>query len=191
MKRKIVIEEFDEESSHARRSRLDRIIDFFCGAPGQQEFYPRAMKRTYLHDGKTYRSMAFTNGVLFGGCMMQGCVNTCVPIEQFCPTDQTDAAQYMANLQVHNSAVSNNDVEIASEYRTLVESQRSDICVECKERSRQGAQTDEASKDSTREPSSHSDHPEQSTQSQSTSSSSSTPSTPNGSREAHPRPAKK
>lgn len=190
MKRKIVIEEFDEESSHARRSRLDRIIDFFCGDSGQREFYPRAMKRTYLHDGKTYRSMAFTNGVLFGGCVMQGCVNTCVPIERFCPTDQTEAAQYMANLQVHNSAVSNNDVEIASEYRALLEGQRSDICVDCKERSRQVAQTDEASGNSTREPSTHSDHPEHPAHTQSASSSS-TPSTPNGPREAHPRPAKK
>lgn len=189
MKRRIGIEESDAESHCARRSRLHRIIDFFCGSPGQQEFYPRAMKRTYLHDGKTYKSMAFTNGVLFGGCMMQDCVHTCIPIEQFCPTDQTDAAQYMANLQVHNSAVSNNDVEVASEYRTLLESQRSDICVGCKERSRRVAQTDEASSASTHASPDLPDPAEQPTQAPTLSSS--TPSTPTGVREAHPRPAKK
>ena len=65
---------------------------------------------------------------------MQHCVNSCVPIEQFCPTDNTLAAQFKAHLQVHDAAVSNGDVGMATQYRLMVEGCRSDICVDCKSR---------------------------------------------------------
>ena len=135
MKRKIVIEEYnDGPRGEASRSRIDRILDYFCGAPEVSDFYPRSKKRSYFADGRTFKTVSFSNGILFGGCMMDGCVNSCIPLKDFCPSDPPDAQAFAANLQVHDAAVTNRDLEMATEYRAILEASRSDVCLQCKAR---------------------------------------------------------
>jgi hypothetical protein len=57
-------------------------------------------------------------------------------MECFSPTDERDATVFKAFLRVHNTAISCGDLEVATEYRTLLESMRSDICRNCKDLSR-------------------------------------------------------
>ena len=137
MKRKIVIEEYHEGGSHAApqdgRSRWERVVDFFCGAPEHGDFYPKSKKRKYFLDGTTLKSQSFSNGMLFGDCMHRSCdQRKCLAIECFTPTDESDAKVFRAFLRVHNTAVSCGDLEVATEYRELLESTRSDICRSCK-----------------------------------------------------------
>tara|TARA_B110001452_G_C15237809_1_gene428570 strand:- start:537 stop:1232 length:696 start_codon:yes stop_codon:yes gene_type:complete len=135
MKRKIVITEYNDGPQwEASRSRIDRILDYFCGAPDVSDFYPRSKKRSYFADGRTFKTVSFSNGILFGGCMMDGCVNSCIPLKDFCPSDPPDAQAFAANLQVHDAAVTNRDIEMATEYRVILEASRSDVCLQCKAR---------------------------------------------------------
>jgi hypothetical protein len=135
MKRKIVIEEYnDGPRGDVSRSRIDRILDYFCGAPDVSDFYPRSKKRSYFADGQTFKTVSFSNGILFGGCMMDGCVNSCIPLKDFCPSDPPEARAFTANLQVHDAAVTNRDLEMATEYRAMLEASRSDVCIQCKAR---------------------------------------------------------
>ena len=135
MKRKITIEEYNDwPSADVPRSRIDRVLDYFCGAPEVYDFYPRSRKRSYFPDSRTFRTVSFSNGILFGGCMMEGCVNSCIPLKDFCPSSREDARAFTANLQVHDTAVSNRDLEMATEYRAILESSRSDVCRHCKSR---------------------------------------------------------
>ena len=71
--------------------------------------------------------------------MMDGCVDSCIPLKDFCPSDPPDARAFTANLQVHDAAVSNRDLEMATEYRAILEASRSDVCRQSKGRAQQSS----------------------------------------------------
>ena len=64
--------------------------------------------------------------------MKDGCVESCLPIKEFAPTDEREARLYLSYIKVHDAAVSCHDLEMAAEYRRLIENTRSDICLNCK-----------------------------------------------------------
>ena len=132
MKRKVVIEEYGQHAISRARSGWDHLVNFFSPPQEHFDFYPPSEKKHFFEDGKTFKTVAFSNGLLFGGCMKYGCVESCLPIRDFPPSDDRDARVFQSYVQVHHAAVSCGDLMMASEYRKLIEEYRSDICINCK-----------------------------------------------------------
>lgn len=134
MKRKLVIEEFDHRAP--KREGATGVWQTFLAMlqdPREHnEFYPLSEKKSFFEDGKTYRTVAFSNGLLFGGCLHHGCVETCLPILEFAPDDGYYSRLFRSYVKVHDSAVKCGDLAIASEYRELIEETRFDACVSCR-----------------------------------------------------------
>ena len=134
MKRKIVVEEYGQT---APRSRWDQLVNFFAPTQVQEssDFYPIEEKKHFFNDGSTYRTVAFANGLLFGGCLSPGCVESCLPIKDFPPDGEMCARAFQSFVRVHHAAVSCGDLAMASEYREWIEQYRNDFCKSCQENS--------------------------------------------------------
>ena len=130
MKRKIVIEEYDAASGWSIEWPSWFSLPRAKPDAGK-DFYPPDEKRHFFEDGETFKSISFSDGTLFAGCCKRGCLQMCVPIENFKPLDERGAAVFDAHMQAHSAAVSAKDVQMASEFRGLVESARARFCTRC------------------------------------------------------------
>ena len=133
MKRKLVVEEYGQHAISKAKSGWNNLMNLF--SPRQEknaDFYPLCDKKHFFENSNTFKTVAFSNGVLFGGCMMYTCVESCLPIEYFTPSDERDTQLFNSYINVHRSAVACGDLLMASEYRKLIEDTRSDICINCK-----------------------------------------------------------
>lgn len=143
VKRKITtVEEYDAPASMgvSKRSAWSRLADVLFGDQDAlrvpPSFYRHEDKRHYYFNGTVLRSLAFSNGLLYGGCTQEGCPQRCVPIRLFEPEDAVQRGHFCCALATHDEAVAANDLEVAMENRAIIEANRAELCASCRFRDR-------------------------------------------------------
>lgn len=132
MKRRVTTTEYYGFGQASQRSRVDRVLDYLLGdSATPDEFYPPEQKRRYYDDTQVLLSLAFNNGILYGGCCFSGCPRKCVPFSEFCPRDAKGAEEFECLSQTYSAALSAKDKDVAAETRGLLEKQRNSFCSLC------------------------------------------------------------
>ena len=131
MKRKVVtIEEYGDSTDN--RSKWSRLFDAIVGEKAAVDFYPLCDKRHFFASGTVYKSVAFSNGILYGGCFNTSCPKRSVLINEFVPTDQEYKNHFLYAIEAHNAAVCAKDLCVAYENRSIIEDLRCDLCMHCR-----------------------------------------------------------
>ena len=105
-----------------------RFFDAMLRSP--PEFYPPEQKRIFFTNSTTYRSISLRNGQLYGGCLEVPCPRKCVPMKEFVPVTNRDF--WLCALEAHNAAVNALDLDVATEQRVIIDSERHFKCLQCR-----------------------------------------------------------
>lgn len=145
MKRRVTTTEYFGYSTSSQRPRIDRILDYLLGdRVAAEEFYPPDQKRNYYDETEVLCTLAFNNGILYGGCCGTGCPRKCVPLSEFRPQDSKDGEAFDCLSCTYEAALSAKDKDVATETRSSLGSLRSRFCFKCSQPSADATQSSEA-----------------------------------------------